>query len=84
MLNKEFIEVLMSGKLVLCVSLYKGKGKGYEMHRITLEQIGDVVDSGLNPVLYGVDPGLDLDSMSDSEFDDRANDLQGIIWLGDM
>ena len=84
MLNKEFIKDLVSGKLVLWVSLYKGKGKGYEMHRIIPEQVGDVVDGGCAPVLYGADPDLDLNSMSESEFDGRVNNVQGIIWLGDM
>jgi len=84
MLNKEFVKDLVSGKLVLWVSLYKGRHKGYEMYRITLEQIEDVVDSGLNPVLYGANPNLDLASMCECEFDDRVDAAQGIVWLGDM
>ena len=84
MLNKTFLKDLMLGRAVLWVSLYRGRNKGYEMYRITLDQIGDMVDSGLNPVLYGADPSLDLNAMSEHEFDDRVDDARGIIWLGDM
>ena len=84
MLNKTFLKDLMLGRAVLWVSLYRGRNKGYEMYRIVLDQIEDIVDSGLNPVLYGVDPSLDLNSMSGREFDDRVDNARGIIWLGDM
>ncbi|MCK4817030.1 hypothetical protein KA005_14770 [bacterium] len=75
---------LIAGRLVLWVAIHDEEYKNYEMRRATPEQIVDVADSGLSPIIYGANPSLDLRSMDDKTFEDLVDEAKGIVWLGDI
>ena len=73
---------LISRRLVLWMSLYES-GK-YMTYRISAKQLVRTADRGLAPIVYGAVLGLDLSSLSEDEFNDKINDNNDIIWLGDI
>ena len=73
---------LLSRRLVLWMSLYES-GK-YMMYCISAKQLVKTADRGLSPVVYGAVLGIDLSSLSEDEFNDRVDDNNGIVWLGDI
>ena len=73
---------LISGRLVLWMSLYES-GK-YMMYRVSVKQLVKTANRGLSPDVYGAHRGLNLSAMGENEFNDRIDDAQGIVWLGDI
>lgn len=73
---------LISRRYVLWMSIYES-GK-YMMCRVSPKQIVATADRGLSPVVYGARLGLDLSAMGENKFNDRLDDNNGIVWLGDI
>lgn len=73
---------LISGRLKLWMSLYESGER--VLYRVWTEQLVRAANRGRAPVIYGAILGLNLNSLSDDEFDDLIDDDQGIVWLGDI
>ena len=73
---------LISGRLKLWMSLYES-GK-YIMYRTSTIQLVRTIERGLAPTVYGAVLGLDINSLSKDEFNDRVDDEFGIVWIGDV